>query len=78
MLLDNGADVNAQTEYYDFDLEEIHTNALQAASSRGHKAIVKMLLDYGADTNAQRGLHGNALKAGRRIKRSRKRKSAVS
>jgi ankyrin repeat protein len=28
---------------------------LQAASSRGHKAIVQLLLEYSADVNAQGG-----------------------
>ncbi|KAI1523713.1 Arp Ankyrin repeat [Pyrenophora tritici-repentis] len=55
MLLDNGADVNAQGGDY--------RNALQAASERGHTEVVKLLLDKGADVNAQGGLHGNALQA---------------
>ena len=41
MLLDNGADVNAQGEEYG--------NALQAASSEGYDQVVQMLLDKGAD-----------------------------
>ena len=36
MLLDKGADVNTQGEYYG--------NALQAASYRGHDQVVQMLL----------------------------------
>ncbi|EDU43191.1 ankyrin repeat domain containing protein [Pyrenophora tritici-repentis Pt-1C-BFP] len=40
-----------------------YRNALQAASERGHTEIVKLLLDKGADVNAQGGLHGNALQA---------------
>ncbi|KAI1523435.1 Arp Ankyrin repeat, partial [Pyrenophora tritici-repentis] len=55
MLLDNGADANAQGGDY--------RNALQAASERGHTEVVKLLLDKGADVNAQGGLHGNALQA---------------
>ena len=55
MLLDKGADVNAQGGYYG--------NALQAASSRGHDQVVQMLLDKGADVNAQGGYYGNALQA---------------
>ncbi|KAF2729999.1 hypothetical protein EJ04DRAFT_446072 [Polyplosphaeria fusca] len=47
MLLDKGADVNAQGGRYG--------NALQAASYGGHEAVVKMLLDAGADVNAQGG-----------------------
>jgi ankyrin repeat protein len=45
LLLDKGADVNAQGGYYG--------NALQAASSDGHEAVVKLLLNKGADVNAQ-------------------------
>jgi ankyrin repeat protein len=30
---------------------------------RGHEAIVKLLLEKGADVNAQGGLYGNALQA---------------
>jgi ankyrin repeat protein len=53
MLLDKGADVNAQGGDYG--------NALQAALSEGHEQVVKMLLDKGADVNAQGGDYGNAL-----------------
>jgi ankyrin repeat protein len=53
MLLDKGADVNAQGGDYG--------NALQAASSRGHEVVVKILLDKGADVNAKGGHFGNAL-----------------
>ena len=38
-------------------------NALQAACSGGHDKIVQMLLEHGADVNAQGGLYGNALQA---------------
>lgn len=55
VLLDKGADVNAQDGYYG--------NALQAASSKGHEEVVQMLLDKGADVNAQGGYYGNALYA---------------
>ncbi|KAF6811461.1 Ankyrin repeat domain-containing protein 50-like protein 3 [Colletotrichum plurivorum] len=55
MLLDKGADVNAQGGVYG--------NALQAASSSGHDNIVQMFLDKGADVNAQGGNYGNALQA---------------
>ncbi|KAF2734842.1 ankyrin [Polyplosphaeria fusca] len=50
-LLDTGADINAQGGRYG--------NALQAASYRGHKAVVKLLLDKDADG----GHFGNALQA---------------
>jgi ankyrin repeat protein len=38
-------------------------NALQAASAKGYRQVVKMLLDKGADVNAQDGEYGNALQA---------------
>ncbi|KAJ5640171.1 uncharacterized protein N7484_008033 [Penicillium longicatenatum] len=55
MLLERGADVNAQGGEYG--------NALQAASSRGHQEIVQMLLERGADIDAQGGKYSNALQA---------------
>jgi ankyrin repeat protein len=53
LLLDKGADVNAQS----------YGNALHAASVEGHEQIVKLLLDKGADVNAQGGFYGSALYA---------------
>jgi ankyrin repeat protein len=53
LLLDKGAEVNAQGGRYG--------NALQAASLGGHGAIVKTLLNKSADVNAQGGHYGNAL-----------------
>ena len=47
LLLDKGADVNAQ--------DGLHDTALQAASHSGHEAVVRLLLDKGADVNAQGG-----------------------
>ena len=44
LLLDNGADVNAQND-------GLETTALEAASSEGHIEIVQLLLDKGAETN---------------------------
>jgi ankyrin repeat protein len=44
MLLDQGADVNAQGGEYG--------NALYAVSDGGYKEVVQMLLDQGADVNA--------------------------
>ncbi|KAJ6197954.1 ankyrin repeat domain-containing protein [Bipolaris maydis] len=38
-------------------------NALQAALAYSHKEIAMLLLDKGADVNAQGGQHGNALQA---------------
>jgi ankyrin repeat protein len=55
MLLDKGAEVNAQGGRYG--------NALQAALFKGRQAVVKMLLDKGAEANAQGGFYGNALQA---------------
>ncbi|KAF5857324.1 hypothetical protein ETB97_005973 [Aspergillus alliaceus] len=55
MLLEEGADANAQGGSYE--------NSLYAASYRGHERIVQMLLDNEADVNAQGGVYGNALQA---------------
>ena len=46
LLLDRGADVNAQGGEHD--------NALQAASSRGHEQTVRLLLDRGANVQGAR------------------------
>ncbi|KAH6866064.1 ankyrin repeat-containing domain protein, partial [Thelonectria olida] len=53
ILLDKGADINAQGGHYG--------NALQAASYTGYEEIVQILVDNGADVNAQGGQNGNAL-----------------
>jgi ankyrin repeat protein len=45
LLLEKGADVNAQGGEYG--------NALPAASFGGHEAIANLLLENGADINAQ-------------------------
>jgi hypothetical protein len=42
---------------------EVYGNALQAASLRGHKEVVQMLLHQVADVNAQGRVYGNALQA---------------
>ena len=55
MLLERGADVNAQGG--DF------CNALQAALEGGYEKVVSMLLERGADVNAQGGDFCNALQA---------------
>lgn len=47
MLLDKGANFNAQGGYYG--------NALQTAVSKGSEKVVQMLLDKGADVNVQNG-----------------------
>jgi ankyrin repeat protein len=46
LLLDKDAEVNAQGGPYG--------NALQAASSGGHEAVVKLLLDKGVHSNVKR------------------------
>ena len=53
MLINAGADVNAQVSNYG--------NALLAASLKGHDTVVQLLVDAEADVNAQNGKHGNAL-----------------
>ena len=45
LLLDKGAEVNAQDESF-------YSNALQAASEGGYEMIVQLLLDKGAEVNA--------------------------
>ncbi|KAJ5963373.1 uncharacterized protein N7479_003249 [Penicillium vulpinum] len=55
VLLEQGADVNAEGGHY--------RNALQAACSSGYDNIAQMLLKWGANVNAQHDLYGNALKA---------------
>jgi len=57
-LLKAGADVNAQSEFYD--------NALQAAAYKDNETTVKLLLKAGADVNSQGGYYGNALQAAAR------------
>jgi hypothetical protein len=53
-LLKNGVDVNAW-------MKGDHKHVLQVASYEGHKAIAKLLIENGADVNAQGGHYGNAL-----------------
>ncbi|KAJ5932852.1 hypothetical protein N7516_007341 [Penicillium verrucosum] len=55
LLLERGADVNAQGGLYE--------NALYAACFKGHDKIAQMLLERGADVNAQGGFYENALYA---------------
>ena len=55
LLLENGADVNAQEGRYG--------NALHAASLGGYVAVVQLLLNKGADVNAKGGYYGSALQA---------------
>ncbi|KAL2819101.1 purine and uridine phosphorylase [Aspergillus granulosus] len=55
ILLDHGADVNAQGGYYN--------DSLQAASYGGHKEIMQTLLDHGAKVNSQGGHYNTALQA---------------
>jgi ankyrin repeat protein len=53
ILLERGADVNAQGGFYG--------NALQAASAGGHLDVVQALFKAGADVNAQGGKYSTAL-----------------
>jgi len=53
VLLEHGADVNAQGGNYG--------TALQIASVMGHLEVVRVLLEHGADVNAQGGEYSNAL-----------------
>ena len=55
MLLERGADVNAQGGP--------SGNALQAASEHGFESIVTKLLEHGADVQAPGGYHGSPLQA---------------
>jgi len=56
LILENGADVNAQGGYY--------CTALRAAVTADENTeIVELLLENGADVNAQGGHHGTALQA---------------
>ena len=55
LLLDKGADANAQGRRYG--------NALHAAAWAGNTEAVRLLLDKEADVNAQGGEYGNALQA---------------
>jgi hypothetical protein len=45
------------------DMSDYLKSPLLLASNRGYEAVVKMLLDNGADVNAQGGEYGNALQA---------------
>jgi ankyrin repeat protein len=54
LLLEKGADVNAQGGAYG-------TNTLQAAVEGGYLEIVQLLLEEGADINSQGSYYGNAL-----------------
>jgi ankyrin repeat protein len=56
-LLQNGADVN----FNDPNEEMPFVNALQYASQSGHTKVVNLLLDSGADVNAQGGIYGKTL-----------------
>ncbi|MCJ1354068.1 MAG: hypothetical protein MMC33_004055 [Icmadophila ericetorum] len=55
LLLEKGADINAQGGFYD--------NALCTASSEGHEAIVRLLLEKGVDINSNGYFYGSALHA---------------
>ena len=58
MLLDKGANVNAQGEYFN--------NALQATLYGGHDQVMQTLLDKGVNVNAQGEEYNNALQTASR------------
>ena len=55
LLLENGAEVNAEGGRYG--------NALQAASLNGNVVILKLLIENGAEVNRNGGEYGSALHA---------------
>ncbi|KAJ7483613.1 ankyrin repeat domain-containing protein [Mycena latifolia] len=55
LLIDAGAKINSQDDYYG--------HPLAAASQNGHELVVQLLIEKGADVNAQEGVDGNALQA---------------
>ena len=55
LLLENGAEVNAQGGFYG--------TALQVAASHRSETVVQLLLEGGAEVNAEVGLYGSALQA---------------
>ncbi|GJC92656.1 ankyrin repeat domain containing protein [Colletotrichum higginsianum] len=69
MLLDAGADVNAQGGFYGNALQAAaivggqHGDILQIAFEMGHRAIVQLHLDVGATFNAQKRYYGNVFDA---------------
>ena len=52
LLLENGANINAQVKWGDEEDEKYET-ALQLASMKGHLEVVKLLLENGANPNIQ-------------------------
>ena len=62
-----GTDLNAfdqkRPEYTEFGANTVLLNPLGAAAYAGKDYIVRLLLELGADINAQGGTYGNALQA---------------
>lgn len=52
-MIEKEAEINAQGGEFG--------NTLQAASSKGHNMVVRLLIKKGAEVNAQGGQYGNAL-----------------
>ncbi|KAJ5660885.1 uncharacterized protein N7484_000257 [Penicillium longicatenatum] len=51
----------AAQKYHINSADDTGTNSLIWASQNGHDQVVQMLLEHGADVNAQGGIYGNAL-----------------
>lgn len=59
-----GSSVKGDTSVNKFDRE--YHRKLLTASTEGHEQVVRLLLDRGADVNAQRGEYGSTLQAASR------------
>ena len=55
--------LDAQTNCQLIEAPDSFGSPLQAAANHGEDEIIKLLLEWGADVNAQGGYYGNALQA---------------